>query len=449
MVKQFIKKLSTNLSFVFICTLSIVFVTPTFSASGVEIQKWQTSQGVPVYFVERPEIPMMDIAVVFSAGSARDDKNWGLASFTSTMLDEGTTTKSSIDIAREFDQVGAQMSAGADRDMTMVSLRSLTDSVYFTPAFHLFLDVLTNPCFPSSSFVRVQNQTLDVIRQNRQDPSNVAQETFFKNLYSDQPYGHPILGTEETVKAIPLAALKEFYKKYYVRGNALVVLVGAFNSKQAHDVGEKIASSLHAGKAAPLLPMAQQQEKGKNIFVTMPVTQNTVMMGNVAISRNDPNYFNLLVANHVLGGLPMTSLLFNEVRNKEGLAYAVYSGFAPLQAKGPFVVMLQTRATKTAQAIHIARTTVKKYLNRGPTREELQDAKLNLVGGFPLKVASNHGVLTNVINIAFYQLPLNYLQTYTTNVSKVTARSAKKAFDHVVQLSRFNTIEVGAQQGHG
>lgn len=418
------------------------------TSGGIQIQNWKTPTGVLVYFVARPEIPMLDIAVVFAAGSARDQKKWGLAHFTGSMLDEGTATQSAIAIAEGFDQVGAELTLGVDRDMATLRLRSMTELKYFTPALQLFMDVLSHPSFPESSFLRVKQQLLDNIRQNLQDPSRVADEAFYKNLYGDQPYGHPIVGSLATIDAIQLSDIKNFYHKFYVNGNAKIVLVGAVSLEKAHEIAAQIASGLLKGNSALALTPAVQISKDKKVFVAMPVSQNSIMIGANAIKRGDPDYFNLLVANHVFGGLPMTSLLFKEVRNEKGLAYSVYSGFMPLQLKGPFIILLQTRSTMSQQAIDLVQKTLADYLAKGPTVSELSAAKLNLIGGFPLKISSNRGVLANVINIAFYGLPLDYLQTYPQKISAVSIEEAKSSFNKIVQLPLLDVVVAGAANNH-
>lgn len=420
-----------------------------FSQAGFKIEHWKTRKGVPVYFVERPEVPIVDICTVFDAGSARDHKAAGLANFTASLIGEGTKTRDSAQIAKDFAGVGAVFASDVNRDMALVTLRVLTDRRYFSPGFATYLDVVSHPNFSKKDFLRVKGQIFDGIKLNLQNPYSVAKDLFYKSIYGDQPYGHPVLGTQQSVDNISLKQIKHFYKDYYVSRNAKIIIVGDVTRAQADSVAERIALGFKRGAKAKKLKLTHQVEKGKKIFQTMPVTQSSIIIGQNSIRRQNPDRFNLMLANHVLGGLPLTSLLFEKVRNKHGLVYGVNSGFRPLEARGPFMIMLQTRSAKTQQAISLVDKVLKQYMQEGPTAAELQIAKLNLLGSFPLKLSSNTGVLGAAINIAFYHLPLDYLQNYAKSIKAVTPERAKKAFDDLISFKRLNTIVVGKSQANG
>jgi len=418
----------------------------TVPAAHYKIEYFKTQQGFPVYFVSRQEVPIIDLAVIFTAGSAYDQNNWGIAYFTASMLGEGTKTRTATQIAKEFDSVGAQFSSSADRDKALASLRSLADDKYLQPALTTFLDVLGQPNFATNDFERVRGQILDSIRQGSQTPSYVAANAFFASIYGNQPYGHPTFGTLDTVAAIKNTDAQQFYQKYYNRQNAKIIIVGAVDTAKALKIAEMIAGQLGNGQPAANLPDAVQTNKGKNIFIPMPTTQNTIISGQNSIKFSNPDYFNLMVGNQVLGAAAsMTSLLFEKVRNQSGLVYGVYSRFSPLKAGGPFSIILQTRSEKTTEAINMVNALLKDYIQHGPTVAQLQSTKMNLLGDFPIKMSTNSGVLQAVANIAFYQLPLDYLDKYTDNIKNVTPESAKNAFAKVVKFGDLNTIVVGMQ----
>jgi zinc protease len=412
-------------------------------SSGYNIQTWKTKNKVPVYFVRRVQVPMVDIAVLFSAGSSEDRTQWGVASLTASMIDEGTKDKTATNIATAFDSIGAQYSSAVDRDMAVVSMRCLSQEKYLNYALKTFVEVLTQASFPEKAFVRVKQQTLDAIKQSQENPLSQAKKAFYKSVYGDQPYGHPTLGTLDSVNKLTKADISKFYQQYYVDKNAKLIIVGDLTKDQASIIADLISSQLPVGAPAPVLSVALQKTSDQKLFLPMPVTQNSLIIGELGITRHNPDYFNLMVANHVFGGLPMTSLLFEKVRNQKGLAYAVYSYFLPLAARGPFLIMLQTRYSKTQDAIQVIDNALKNYLKTGPTRRELEAAKLNLLGSFPIKLSTNNGILANVANIAFYNLPLDYLNTYPDKVKAVTTLSAKKAFAKTVKFKDLNTIIVG------
>lgn len=412
--------------------------------SGETIHRWQTSQGVPVYFVARPEIPMLDVAMVFSAGSARDGAAWGTAVCVGGLLEEGTTQRNAAQIAAALDDVGAIFDSNVDRDMAVVHLRTLTQAPYAARALALYSELLAGASLPSDAIERVRAQMLDAIHQQQQDPEQVAQEAFYAKVYANQPYGHPTFGTPSTVAALTRDDLLTFYHRYYVAENAKLVMVGALTLAQAKQVAELLARALPHGTAAPALAPSTPATASA-LFVPMSVAQSAIIMGEQAITRNDPDYLNLVVANYVLGGGSMNSLLFDIVRNQQGLAYSVASAFLTLAANGPFVISLQTRAPAVRAALNTVQQTLGNYLQQGPSAAALELAKRDLINSFPLKVASNDGVLAHAIVIAFYHLPEDYLLTYPQRVAAVTTRTATQAFQRHVHPHAFTTVVVGSR----
>jgi zinc protease len=164
------------------------------------------------------------------------------------------------------------------------------------------------------------------------------------------------------------------------------------------------------------------------------------------VRRNDPDYFPLFVGNYVLGAGGFTSRLTEEVRQKRGLAYSAYSYFSPMLREGPFVVGLQTQAAQASDALAIVRKTVSEFIAEGPTAKELEAAKKNIIGGFPLRIDSNRKIHDYLAVIGFYRLPLTYLDDFTKNVERVTAEQVKAAFQRRIDPQRLVTVVVGASE---
>jgi zinc protease len=169
-------------------------------------------------------------------------------------------------------------------------------------------------------------------------------------------------------------------------------------------------------------------------------------MGGPGMSRRDPDYFSLYVGNHILGGGGLVSRLNEEIREKRGLSYSVYSYFSPMRRKGPYVLGLQTRNDQVGQALEIARETVKRFIKEGPTAEELEAAKKNITGGFPLRIDSNAEIVEYIAMIGFYGLPLDYLDTFSANVEAVTREQIRDAFRRRVVPDRMVTVVVGGNE---
>lgn len=412
----------------------------------LNIQTWQTTNGTPVYFVASPEIPMVQINVVFAAGSARDGDKPGLAQLTNAVLNEGTADLNADQIAQKFDAVGAIFGNGVDRDKATVALQSLTDPQYLTPALQTFTDVLTKPNFPQDAFLRNQKQLLNIITQQQQTPNAVAKNAFYAATYGNQPYAHPPIGTMLTVSALTANDLINFYKQYYVAKNAIITIVGAVDRNQAEKMANQLSAGLATGTAAVPLATAPMLTQANMQRIKFPSEQTNIIAGQVGINFNNPDYFPLTVGNYLLGGSGLTSLLFNQVREKRGLAYGVGSGFTPLEANGPFGIILQTRNSEANKALQVAQDTLKDFMKSGPSPAELSATKEKIINSFPLGLVGNDAISDNLVTIAFYHLPLNYLDTYRDKVNAVTVDQIKNAFQKTVSPDKFVTIMVGNGQ---
>jgi zinc protease len=426
----------------FILFLTIGITMTTSAKPVLNIQHWTTSNGVQVLFVATHELPMLDIRINFSAGSAQDNELFGIAAATNGMLKEGTKKLTADQIATKLDEVGAIYADGVDLDRATLNLRTVTDPKILASALKTFTAILTAPTFPKTQWQRVQQQTLSAIKQQEQYPDSVANRVFFQALYGDTPYGHPVLGTIESVKKITPLNLQAFYDKYYVGKNAVMIMVGDLDLTQAKNISEAVVSNLPPGKAATTT--STTNNKNSEIkHIKFPSEQTHIMIGQIGIARNDPDYFPLMVGNYILGQSPLASILFEEIRDKRGLSYHVGSGFAASQTPGPFMIVMQTRNERTNEAITATKETLQKFITDGPTREQLEQAKNGLIGRFPLSLDSNNNIATNLSAIGFYHLSLDYLDTYRTNIAAVTIDQIKAAFQRHVQTDKLSIITVG------
>jgi zinc protease len=418
-----------------------------FSRSVLEVQHFKTSKGVNVLFFETHELPILDVQIIFNAGSAYDDHFFGISQFTNAMLNEGTKKLNADQIADEFDRVGAEFSSTVDRDMAVVGLRSLTDQALLNSALETFTQVLSEPRFATQDFQRVQKQILSAIKQKHQYPGSIAGDTFYKLLYEDQPYAHPVLGTKEMIESLKPQDLRNFYQKYYVANNAMVAMVGDVSLEQAKRIVDRVLSELPVGGVVDQLPVVSSNVTEKiEEHITFPSEQTHILMGQTGITWHTPDFFPLLVGNYILGRAPLTSELFKEVRNKRGLAYSVGSCFVLLKYGGPFVVDLQTRTDQSLQAVQIVRQTLERFVREGPTNERLLEAKQSLKGQFPLKFMDNQKILACLAQIGFYQLPLDYLDTYLEKIDAVTLEQVKKALGKYIHPNKMITVTVGLRR---
>lgn len=416
---------------------------PTKSSSLVAIEHWTTTKGIKVFFVRTPDLPMLDIQVVFKAGSGRDDNKPGLAQFTNALLDEGTTKLSADQIAQQLDNVGAVYSSEVTQDMAAVGLRSLTEDKYLNTALQTFKQILTEPSFQSEAFNRVEKQILIALQDQLQQPAIIARKAFYKLLYDNQPYNHLVLGSAESIQQISLQDIKQFYKQYYVGKNAILAMVGDISTDKAKEIAENLTESLPEGEMVKPLPLAPSTSQTQQEFIHFPAQQTSILLGQVGITPEDPDYFALHLGNYVLGGGVFIARLFTQVREQKGLAYQVISGFHPLQARGPFAIFLQTRNEKAKDAIQLAKKMLVEFVQTGPKEAEINLSKKNITGGFALELASNSNILAHLIYIGFYGLPLDYLDTYRQKINAVTSDQIIAAFKHHIHPDSLVTVTVG------
>jgi zinc protease len=428
------------------CQLLLISLLPATAAQAMPaIQHWVTENGARVYFVPAPELPMVDINITFAAGSARDAGHPGLASLTSTLLDKGAAGLSADEIAVRAESLGARLSSGSARDMAWLSLRSLSDSAHLQPGLDLLRDVAGSPDFRQADFERERDRMLVALRHSEQSPSTVAEYTFFESVYGTHPYGSRPEGTEASLKALSLKQVREFYRQYYVAANAVIGIVGDIDRSAAEALAERVTGKLQAGERAAPIPPVEPLSDSVEQRIFHPSTQTHVRMGAPGMRRGDPDYFPLYVGNHVLGGGGLVSRLNEAVREQRGLSYSVNSYFSPMEQDGPYLFSLQTRNDQVEEALAVMNETLLGYLESGPTQDELTAAVNNITGGFPLLIENNSKILSYIVMIGFYGLPLDYLETFNDKISAVTREQIMDAYRRRVHPADMVTVIVGGE----
>lgn len=420
----------------------LAFVAAAAQAA-LPIEHWTTSNGARVYFVRADTIPMLDVRVDFDAGARLDPPGRaGLASLTAAMLSRGIEGADETQIAERFARLGARRGASAGDDRANVSLRTLTGEQRDERAIELLAEIVSRPTFPDPVLVRERQRVIQAIREAGTRPATIAQRSFDAMLYGAHPYG--VHATPETVAAISRGDLAAFHRAHYLARDAVVSMIGAIDRAHAERIAERLVRDLPAGDSAPKVPDVKPLERAEERRIEHPATQSHILVGQPAVARGDPDYFPLLVGNYVLGGGGFVSRLYEEVREKRGLAYSVYSYFSPMLQPGPFTIGLQTAKEQTDLALGVVRDTLGRFLAEGPTEEELAAAKANLVGGFALRIDSNAKIVDNLAVIGFYRLPLDYLDRWTERVDAVTLAQVREAFARVLDAQRMATVVVGA-----
>lgn len=408
-----------------------------------QIQTWQTANGVDVLFVAAPEIEMVDVRIVFDAGSARDGDKQGVTSFTNNLLSEGAGSWSAYQIAERMESVGAQLETGSLRDMAWVSVRSLTASKALATALETMSAVVAEPSFAEEDIERLRQSILAGLVQDEQSPGSLGKKRLYQLVFGDHPYALDPDGSIESVKAITRADIVATHKRLYVAKNALVAIVGAVSRSQAESIAEQVTRRLEPGERVAKLPQVAPLQGAIDEQIPFPSTQSHLYIGQPGMRRGDPDYFTLYVGNHIFGGSGLVSLLSNEVRQKRGLSYSVYSYFLPMRQTGLFQLGLQTKNEQAGEALQVVKETLKRFIKEGPSEKELEAAKQNITGGFPLRIASNGKIIEYLAVIGFYDLPLDYLDRFTHKVAAVTREQIQDAFQRRIDPDRLVRVQVG------
>lgn len=425
------------------CCALLLQGTVLTASAALNIQHWTTAAGSEVYFVENHSLPMMDISVNFRAGSAYDTPDTGgVAAVTHHVmalvaggLDEETLTN-------RFADIGAVMGGSFDADRASFKLRTLTSEQ--SAALEAFMLVLHKPDFPESVLAREQTRIVAAMQEAETEPDSIAQKAFMRGLYGMHPYSLSQDGEISSVQALTAAHLRQFYQTHYSAKSAVIAMMGDLTPAQAAQLAERLSAGLPQGPAVASIPPVEALSAAKVTRLPHPAQQAHILIGQPGNRRGDPDFFPLYVGNYILGGGGFVSRLTEEVREKRGLAYSVYSYFMPMRQLGPFQIGLQTKKAQADEALQLVQQTLQKFVSQGVSAQELAAAKDNLIGGFPLRIDNNSKILEYLNMIGFYQLPLDYLDSFNAEVAKVTAQQINDAFKRRIHPDKLVTVVVGA-----
>lgn len=423
-----------------ICAVVLTMTLP-ISSFAVEIQNWQLDNGAKVLFVERKEVPIVDVVVSFDAGSRRDQESKiGVADFTAELLNTGAGKLDEEAINTQISDLAVSIGTVAGGENAVLSLRSLKQKKTLQPTLSLANLILTQPTFDEKILAREKDRAILGLKQGETQPGFLVGRAFSKLNYPSHPYGYGAKTTVQSISAINRQDLVNFYQQYYRTPYATVSIVGDVSRKEATRIAENLLKGLPT-EAAALPALAKiAEKKGQTEVVKHPASQATVVMGYPVVTMDDPDYFALVVGNYILGGGGFDSRLMKTLRDEKGYVYGVSSSFSPMQEKGMFSIGLKTKQASRDQALSAAQALLKDFIAKGPTPEELQQAKDNIVGGFALRIDTNGKVVSQINNIGLYNLPLSYLDDYPKAVEKITVNDIQNAWQRRIKPEDFNIV---------
>jgi len=412
----------------------------------VKIEQWYTPEGAKVLFTHAPGLPMLDVALNFDAASSRDGDKHGLATLTNSLIGTASKYHSEEQIINQFESLGSEFSTTSLKDMSIISMRSLTRRDILQSSLDLFTEVVSKVDYQQRYLSREKKQTLRTIEAAKQSPASIANNKFNQLVFAGHPYAHKKIGTKDSLEQINLADLKQHYRRYYVAKNLTIALVGDISKAHAKQIARQLSHGLNSGQKARDNQLVAPLLKSEQVHVEFPSTQTHLLIGQVGINRTHPDYYALYLGNHILGGSGLTSILSDEIREQRGLAYSTSSYFTKMKSNGFFLIKLQTKNSQANQAKKVVLEALKNFRNNAIDEQKLQDGKDNIIGGFALETASNANILTYLSIIGFYDLPLDYLSRFTSKIKDISAYDIQNAYQRLIKMDKLVVLSVGTKK---
>jgi zinc protease len=382
-------------------------------------QRMTLSNQMVLLTSEERSLPFVTLQLLIDAGSRRDAAGEeGAAHLTAKGLLLGTAKRGEKAINEELDFMGASLNSSSGRDFVTLTLRVLKKDL--EKGFELFMEVLTQPTFPQEEVKREVQKTLAAIQAAEDQPDDVAEKAFQETLFLSGPYRHPVEGTKKSLPSITRDALDRFHKKYYHPDHSILAVVGDISREEVKTT---------------LVPRLEKWPKGKtsdatlrNVFSTGPRTvkidrmlaQANIILGHAGVSRDNPDFYAITVMNYILGGGGFSSRLMEEIRNKRGLAYSVYSFFDPGKLPGSFQIGLQTKNVSAREAISIAREEMRRIQKELASEKEVEGARKYLIGSFPMRMDTQGKLVNFLLQMEYYGLGLDYPEKYCRLIQSVS-----------------------------
>jgi zinc protease len=417
------------------------------SGSGVAAEiaptKIVTSNGMTVLVLEQHFLPIVEIHSLIKAGSAQDppDKA-GLANLVASLLDEGTTTRTSKQLAEQIDFVGGTLEAKASEDFTTASARVLKKDIDL--GFTLLADMLQHPAFHKQEFERIRTQILGEMASDNDDPGHIAMKAFNQLVFHGHPYRWPVNGTEETLNKITLADVQAFYGREYSPSQVILTIVGDVTIEQATALVQTHFGAWKKGTATARNTKKPSPIERRTVqLIEKDLTQSTIVLGHGGLPRAHPDFYAVTVMNYILGAGGFSSRLMDSIRDKQGLAYGIMSHFDGRLMPGSFWINLQTKAETTNQAINGVLSEIKSIRDAPVSDQELAEAKSFLIGSFPLRFDTTAKLAQVLAQVEFYGLGFEYFSQYQKWIDRVTKEDVQRVAKQYLDPQRYALVVVG------
>jgi zinc protease len=425
--------------------LVVSLLTFTAPASATTIERVVSPGGIEAWLVHEPAIPLIAMDFAFTGGAVQDPAGKaGTAPLVASLLDDGVGDFDSKTFHDRLERKAIELSFSADRETLRGSMRTLTENR--DEAFEDLRLSLTAPRFDASDVELNRAQILSNLRRATTSPNDIANRRWWETAFPGHPYGRSINGTVESVPTITIDDLKSYTQRVLARDNLKVAIVGDIDADAAKAMLDRVFGSLPA--KAQLAPIAavSPQGLGRRIVVSLDVPQAVVEFGGAGIARKDPDFMAAYIVNHILGGGSFSSRLYQEVREKRGLAYSVSDSLLWLDHAAVFIGATATRGDRAGETLDLIQKEIHKFAEDGPTADELVKAKSYLNSSFALNLDTSSKVASLLVQLQIDDLGIDYISRRQQMIAAVTLDDAKRVARRLLDGGLLVTV-VGKPEG--
>jgi len=408
----------------------------------MKIQSVRSAGGIEAWLVEEHGLPLLTMQYAFMGGASQDpvDKA-GVANFLSAMLDEGAGDLSSQVFQEEVERIAAKIRFNAGRDGFNGNFQTLTENR--DKATKLLALALTKPRFDPDATDRIRQQILASIQFDSKDPDKVADHAWYAAAYPGHPYGNPVSGTLSSVTSISPADLEGFRSRLFARDNLKVAVVGDIDAKTLGVLLDTVFGDLPANSRRFPVEVMEPKSGPLHSLIEMDIPQSVAQFGQAGIGRKDPDFMAAYILNYIIGAGGFSSRLMEEVREKRGLCYSVYSYINPMQRSSVYLGGVATKTDSMDQSLEVIRGVLTDIVENGPTELELAEAKQYLTGSYALGFTSSSAISGQLLGLLLHDMPIDYVDTRNQQVNAVTLADVRRVAKQLLKPSRLIVTVVG------
>jgi len=411
-------------------------------ADAMNIQKVKSPGGIEVWLVEEHAVPLIAMRFGFMGGTSQDtDDKVGTAYFVSGMLDEGAGLLKSTEFQERVEELAVKMNFNADRDVFSGSFTTLSERR--DEAFALLRLVLNEPRFDPDAADRIRRQIIDGLKFDENDPNRVAAKEWFKIAFNGHPYGRPTKGDEKSLNAIGPEDLKSYVRRVFTRDNLKIGVVGDINAKDLGVLLDKVFASLPEKSDLRPIPEAAPPVGPKRKIIRMKIPQSVAQFGFAGLKRKDKDFIPAFVLNHIIGGGGFSSKLMEEVREKRGLAYSVYSYLSPFEHGAAYLGSVATKNSAVGKSLEVIENVLARVAKDGPTEQELENVKRYLTGSYALRFDASSKIASQLLWVQIEDLGIDYIDKRNSLVEAVTLQDIRRVAGRLLKADGLIVTIVG------